>query len=651
MSLFWTENGRKRARSGLFVALAGAVAGLLAGVAVGLVFWLASDLPPLEALDGTAPPSVTRVLSADGVVLDEWYVQKRSLTALDRVPRYLTLAVLATEDQDFRSHWGVDVKGLARAVVHNLLAMDFVEGASTITQQLAKNLFLSPDKTLTRKLQEALLALQLERRYTKDEILERYLNLIYYGSGAYGASMAARTFFGKPLGELSLAQCALIAGMPKSPSRYSPLVNPERAKARRDVVLAQMRDLRWISPEEYAKAVAEPVRTAPALGSGPKAGYFVEEVRQVLMHELGAQALYQGGLTVRTTLSWDLQQAARKAVDQGLAEVRNRVAARGGNPEEVQAALVCQDPATGEILALVGGTDHSKKPFDRATRARRQPGSAFKPLVYALAIENGMDQDARILDAPVVFPGGPGHGDWAPENYSGTWEGDVCLRRALADSLNVPAVRLAQEVTPDAIVRLARDMGIRSPLSPNLSLALGTSEVTLVELTAAYAVFPGQGRWTEPYGVLSVSDRMGRTLFSPRPKKRAVLDEKTAAVLVDMLEAAIREGTGREASRLGVPVAGKTGTTQDCRDAWFVGFTPKMVAGVWVGRDDGAPLGPRETGARAALPIWLAFMESALGDRSHGDFPEPPGLEHRNMDPVTGKPDPAGVDALVRATP
>ncbi|MFH1886454.1 MAG: penicillin-binding protein 1A [Pseudomonadota bacterium] len=639
----------KKARGGrslILLLLMGGVAGMLAGCMAALVFWITSDLPPLQILDGTAPPSVTRVLSADGVVLDEWYTQRRSPTALDRIPPNLKLAVQATEDQHFYSHWGVDIKGLARAVAHNLLAMNYVEGASTITQQLAKNLFLSPDKTLTRKLREAMLALQLERRYTKDEILERYLNLIYYGSGAYGASMAARTFFGKSLGDLSLAECALIAGMPKSPSRYSPLVSPDRAKKRRDVVLSQMFGLDWISREEYEKAVAEPVKTAVGSGSGPKAGYFVEQVRQTLLPELGASALYQGGLTVRTSLWWDLQQMALEAVDQGLGQVRERVEARGGEPEQVQAALVCLDVATGQVQALVGGDDQSKTPFDRATQARRQPGSAFKPLVYALAIRGGLGQDSLVLDAPMVFPGGPDHSDWSPANYDGAWEGEICLRRALVDSRNVPAVRLALRVSPSEIVRLAREMGIRSTLAPNLSLALGSSEVTLEDLTGAYAVFPGQGRWVRPHSVLEVSDRTGGVVYRARPERRAVLDEKTAAVMVDMLKAVVREGTGRQARTLGVPLGGKTGTTNDCRDAWFVGFTPRMVVGVWVGRDDGASLGPKETGARAALPIWLRFMESVLKNRSHGDFSQPTGTEYRKINPVTGKPDPNGVLAL-----
>ncbi|MBW1989919.1 MAG: PBP1A family penicillin-binding protein [Deltaproteobacteria bacterium] len=639
---------KKPERRGFFLlVLAAAAAGCLAGAAGALALWLTSDLPALEQLDGQAPPAITRVVSADNVVLDEWYAQRRLITGLDHIPKYLKLAVMATEDQNFYSHFGVDVKGLARAVVHNVMAMDYVEGASTITQQLAKNLFLSPKKTLTRKLREAVLALQLERRYTKDEILERYLNQIYYGSGAYGASMAARTFFGKSLSDLTLAQCALIAGLPKSPSRYSPLVDPQKAENRRNIVLFQMRSLGWISEEEYRAAREEPVQVADA-PEGRRAGYFVEEVRRELLPLLGASTLYKEGLTIRTTLNWRLQQAAEKAVALGLSRVRDRAAARGMDPANVQAALVCLDVSTGAILAMVGGEDHVKTPFNRATQALRQPGSAFKPLVYAVAVAHGMEQDASILDAPVVFPSGSDQRDWTPENYDRAYEGEISLRRALADSRNIPAVRLAHHLSPTAVVDLARDLGISSGLSANLSLALGTSEVTLEELTGAYAAFANQGRWIKPHGVLEAVGRQEQVLFRARPEKRAVLSPEVSAVLVDMLKAVVKEGTGRGVLSLGVPLAGKTGTTADCRDAWFVGFSPKIAVGVWVGTDDGSSLGPAETGARAALPIWKEFMAAAVAEGSHGDFPLPSGLVRKKIDPRTGKPDENGVYALFR---
>ncbi len=622
--------------------------GVLAGSGTGLYFALMHDLPEIQGLEALRAPAITRIYSSDGVVLAEWFSQRRDPVPLSTIPEYLKKAIIATEDQAFYSHSGVVLKGLMRAVVHNVRAGRFKEGASTITQQLAKTLFLSPEKTLTRKLKEAVLATQLERRYTKDEILERYLNHIYFGSGAYGVSFAARKFFGKRLDELTLDECALIAGAPKSPSNYSPLINPERAIWRRNVVLNQMGALGFISQEDLKKAVETPIVTAPpAKGgqSGIKAPYFVETVRRVLEDALGDHVLYKEGIEVHTSLNYELQKQAELAVISGVEKIIKREGLESGG---INGALVCIDATSGEILTLVGGTDYGRSAFDRATMAHRQPGSAFKPFVFACAIEQGMNQSTIVADEPVVFPGPTRKTDWRPENYSGDYLGDMSFRKALAYSRNIPAAKLINVLSPSRVVELAKDLGIRSYLNPYLSLALGSSEVTLLELTGAYAAFPNNGEWIEPHGIIEVVDRNGRVIHQPRPQKRVALTEQCAAVIVNMLEAVVQEGSGKRARTLSGPVAGKTGTTTKCKDALFLGFSPNLAAGVWVGRDDGSSMGKNETGSWAALPIWVDFMKHALKNRPLEYFPIPDGVITVSVDPAKGHAvdDGKGVQAL-----
>ncbi|MBS3808853.1 MAG: PBP1A family penicillin-binding protein, partial [Desulfobacterales bacterium] len=517
-------------------------------------------------------------------------------------------------------------------------AWSFEEGASTITQQLAKTLFLTPEKSLERKLKEAILALQMERRYTKDEILELYLNQVYFGSGAYGVETAARTYFGKPVSELNLAECALIAGLPKSPSTYSPLINPELALKRRDLVLRQMLETGKIKKQTYEKAVDKPY-TAPEKpgGNSKKAPYFVDFVKRRVEDAIGSDMLYKGGVTVFTTLSWKLQQAAKKATQAGLSGLEARMKKNGISGSRPQSALVAIDVETGGILAMTGGRDYYESQFNRATMARRQPGSAFKPIIYACAVEQGFEQDTLLLDAPATFKGATPKKKWRPENFSRTYEGEITLRKALTDSKNIAAVRMLRKIGPAAAIDFARDMGIDSRMKPYLSLALGSFEVTLLELTAAYSVFPNQGKFTEPFGAVKVVGNKGRVLWRLKPQKRLAMSKTGAAVMTDILKGVINEGTGRRARDIGREIAGKTGTTDGYKDALFIGFSPGIAAGVWVGRDDYTTLGPYETGARAALPIWKAFMKKALADQplKYFDFPE--GLRQIRMDPDTGK--------------
>jgi penicillin-binding protein 1A len=612
-------------------------AAMISGASVGFLLALTHDLPQIQGLQTFKPAAITRIYSADKELLAERFTEKREPVPLNVMPDDLKEAILATEDNLFYEHPGVNLKSILRAIIRNIQAGEYVEGASTITQQLAKTLFLTPRKSVMRKLKEAFLALQIERRYTKDEILELYLNQVYFGSGAYGVEAAAQIFFGKPVQDLTLAECALIAGMPKSPSRYSPLINPSLALKRRAVVLQQMARTGLITPQELQAATAAPLHLAEQGDASIKAPYFVAFVTDFLESELGAATLYRTGLTVYTTLNYAMQQAAERAITEGLEGLAARMK-RGGllQEEYPQAGLVCLGASRGAILAMVGGRSFEESRFNRATMARRQAGSAFKPMVYALAIEKGFRQNDILWDAPVTYQGTGANEAWRPENFSGTFHGEVTLRTALALSKNIPAVKLLHKLGPTRAVEFAHRMGITSPLDPNLSLVLGTSEVTLLELTAAYGVFPNKGVWTRPFGIIEVLDREGRSLWREKPQRRPAISPETAAVTTDMLRAVVLEGTGRAARRIGRPLAGKTGTTDGYKDALFIGFSPTIVTGVWVGLDHHGTLGDKETGAKAALPIWMHFMEQVLRGQPYHDFALPEGVVKVHMDAKSG---------------
>ena len=613
------------------------VAGIAAGTLVGAFFGFTYDLPQIRELETFRPHAVTRLYSVEKELLAELYLEKRDPVPLQRIPQYLKAALVATEDRKFYRHSGVDIKGIARAIVRDIQAGGFVEGASTITQQLAKTLFLTPRKTLVRKIKEAILAFQLERRYTKDEILELYLNQVYFGSGAYGVQSAAKIFFGKPVQDLNLAECALIAGMPKSPSRYSPLVNLDLAYQRRNIVLKQMLTTEIITREAYHQAVNAEINLSEKSDSLNQAPYFIEFVQNNLENILGASRLYKGGLSIYTTLNLGLQKAAQAAVEEGLTALQARMIKNNIQPPDVQAALISLDIKTGGVQAMVGGRNYYESPFNRATAAKRQPGSAFKPLVYAYAVEQGFAQNAMLLDAPVIFRGPDRDSDWRPENFSRKYLGEIPLRMALAISQNIPAVRLIEMLGPESVAQFAHRLGIDSNLQPNLSLALGTSEVSLLNLTAAYAPFARGGQWIEPFGVLEVTDHNDRIIWNVRPQKRLVMTREAAAIVTNMLEGVILEGTGRQARILPGAIAGKTGTTNNYRDALFIGFSPAVTTGVWVGRDSGGTMGNEETGAKAALPIWIQFMQSALAEGGSPSFDTPDNVVNVKMNPYTGR--------------
>jgi len=631
-----TRFGKKKITIFLIV-----IGGTICGIVAGAFIALTHDLPAIRSLETYRPSAITRIYSADNVLLAELFAEKRDPVPLKMIPADLKSALIATEDRNFFKHSGVDIKGVARAIIKDIWAGGFVEGASTITQQLAKTLFLTPQKTIVRKIKEALLAFNLERRYTKDEILELYLNQVYFGSGAYGVASAARIYFGKFVRDLNLGECALIAAMPKAPSRYSPLIDRDLAKKRRNIVLKQMLETGIVSAEAYQAALKTPVLIKPS-GKGPRpAPYFVEYVKNFLEETLGSALLYKGGLTVFTTLSDELQKSAERALANGLSALDNRMKKKGIKNPGPQGALIALNVESGGVLAMVGGKNFSTSPFNRAISARRQPGSAFKPIVYARAIEHGFPQNKLIRDAPVIYKGARKGKDWRPQNFSKTYQGEMTLRKALAISQNIPAVRLIEMLGPASVAQFAHALGIESKLEPNLSLALGTSEMTLMELTSAYAVFANRGKSIKPFAVNKIIAAGNRILWLRKPQRRIAMSRTGAAIITNMLEGVIREGTGKKARLIRKPVAGKTGTTNDFRDALFIGFSPSIATGVWVGRDDFASLGKWETGSKAALPVWIEFMQKALADSSIQYFDIPDDVVRVTIDKATGQIAPA----------
>jgi len=613
------------------------VIGTAAGLMAGLFFGTTRDLPQIEALKSFKPSSVSRVYSKDGVLLAEFYAEKRDPVPLAIVPTYLQNAIINTEDRNFYDHNGVDLKGIARAIVKDILARNFVEGASTITQQLAKTLFLTREKSIDRKLKEAILAFQLERRYTKKEILELYLNQIYFGSGAYGVEAASNIYFGKGVSELTLAECALLAGLPKSPSRYSPLISPKKAIRRRNLVLQLLHDRHRITTHAYKAALAEPLALAGKRGRVHQAPYFIDYIKSELTGIVGLDRLYQDGLTIHTTLNLALQHAGEASMAKHMARLEARMKKKRIKNPAPQCAFFAMDVKSGAILAMAGGRNFKKSPFNRAIQAKRQPGSSFKPFIYGLAVEQGLHQNRLILDSPVSFSMGRGKKPWQPKNFTKKYSGEITLRKALSRSKNIPAVRLADSLGVANVAAFARRLGITTPLSNNLSLALGTSETTLMELTRAYAVFPNQGIRSAPMGITSIESRDGRVIWEGRPNHVVAITREDAAVITDMLAAVVTEGTGRGALRVGKPLAGKTGTTDNYRDALFLGFSPYVATGVWVGNDDYTPLGRLETGARAALPIWADLMNTAWKNYPPARFDRPDGITLRHMDPDSGR--------------
>ena len=612
---------------------------LLSGGMAAFYFTFLFDLPRLSTLKDYQPYIVSEVYSDDGALIGEFFMERRIVTPLSQMPKHLIRAFVAAEDARFFEHRGIDYWRILGAAFRNIEALDVVQGGSTITQQIAKSFFLTPERSFTRKIKEIILAHRIEKDFTKNEILFLYLNQIYLGEGAYGVGAAAKTYFGKSVEDLTLAESAILAGLPPAPNAYSPLRHPKKARERQLYVLHRMVERKWITPEQAKKAEAEAIHLRPR---GPKgyneAPYAVEMVRLYLEEKYGKNMLYKGGLKVYTTINSKLQQIAQMAVQKGLEEFEARVKKDSGR-DQVQGALVALDPQTGYILAMVGGRDYSQSQFNRATQARRQAGSAFKPIVYAAALDKGFTPASIIVDEPFSYEDVPGKEPWEPQNFDREFWGPITLRKALTFSRNVPTVKIAQSVGVDTLIQYARNLGIKSKLEPNLSLALGAANVTLLELTSAYGVFAAQGYRTDPILITRITDKDGIILEEIEPTAVEVISPQTSYLITSLLQSVIQEGTGQRAKALGRPAAGKTGTTNDTRDAWFIGYIPqKLVAGAWIGYDIERSLGTHETGAVAALPIWLEFMKQAVVEFPEENFSPPEGIVFVKIDAETGEP-------------
>ena len=626
---------------------AAAIAAACVGGAAVFVAILWSGLPDVGDLDRYRPPLPSVVLDRNGVTIGRFVEERRQMVSLQDVPPHVVDAILAAEDDGFYDHSGIDVFGMLRAAVANIRAGRIEQGASTITQQVAKNIYLNPERTYMRKLRDVALAVQIELTLSKDEILEIYLNQIYFGSGAYGIAEAAMTYFGKPLSSLSVSEAALIAGLPPAPSRRSPHSDPIAAEDNRRSVLLRMRDTGRLSRGAASAALAEVPEVVPlvARDSFTDAAYFVEEVRQQIFDELGSELVLRGGLRIETTLDARMQRAAVAAVRSGLDAMR-KDAVKDRKGEGAEGALVALDVDSGNVLAMVGGYDFAKSRFNRAVQAKRQPGSAFKPFAYGAALEAGYPANSTLYDYQVEFRDRKTGKWWRPKNYTGEFRGPVSLTEAFARSLNNPTIRLVEEVGVDRVIDFARRAGIRSKLARDLGLGLGTNEVTLLELTSAYGTFARGGRARDPRIVVRVVDADENVLLEdvraadlpPRTTKKRI-SSVDAYLTTYLMKEAVRAwyGTGHGAARLGSGIAGKTGSTNDNRDAWFIGYTPEVVTGVWVGHDDRTPMARNRTGAGAALPIWTAFMAEALEGKKPGEFAVPEGLRFAGMSSETGE--------------
>jgi len=586
--------GRRRSLAGRIVYW-GLVLGLWAAIGgAGTVAYVGAHLPPIQSLEIPKRPPSIQIVGDDGHVLATRGDMGGAVLSLKEMPPYLPKAFIAIEDRRFYRHFGVDPYGIARALFANVLHRGVSQGGSTITQQLAKNLFLTQERTLTRKLQEAMLALWLERKFSKTQILELYLNRVYFGSGAYGVEQAAQRYFGKSARQVTLAEAALLAGLVKSPSRLAPTHNFDGAERRAKVVLAAMAELGFVTDANEKIALARPPRIAAQPGNG-SINYVADWVMDGVNDALGH---VDEDVVVHTTIDSALQAGAEKALDEELAQ-------KGDKNGVSQGALVAMAP-DGAVRAMIGGRSYAESQFNRAVAARRQPGSAFKAFVYLTALEHGLTPDTVRQDAPIKIKG------WQPENYGHEYYGPVTLTKALALSLNTVSVRLTMEFGPAAVIRTAHRLGIASHLEPNASIALGTSEVSMLELVGAYAPFANGGMAVSPHVIESINAGNGKLLYarSTEPLGR-VVDPRNVAMMNAMMAETLAIGTARKASLPGWPAAGKTGTSQDFRDAWFIGYTAHLVTGVWLGNDDGTPT-KHVTGGGLPVEIWSRFMRGAL---------------------------------------
>ena len=674
------------------------------GATAGVLFVYNSDLPQVNSLEDYHPSLITEVYSDDGQVIGSFALERRVIVTWDEIPQVVKDAITSVEDQNFFTHWGIDFYGIARAGLKDVMAGRVVEGGSTLTQQLSKNLFLTPERTFRRKIQEAMLAIQIERLYTKQQILTLYVNLHFMGHGQYGFAAAAEYYFGKELKDLNIEEAAMLAAIPRSPPNYSPIAHPDRALLRRNYAIDRMVAEKKITVAQGEEAKSHPIKIAEKQRRDEIAPYFVEELRRYLEKKYGTFAVHEGGLKVYSTLNVEMQKAANAAVRAGLREYDKRHGWRGAdrnllsegvqdlgsyelkdwklpirtndivpgvvldltktgatvkigsyfaqltpqdiawtkamaaaeilkpgdvalfqirsmNPADkkvevtleqrpkVQGSLLAIEPKSGEIKAMVGGYDFDESKFNRSTQALRQTGSSFKPFVYTAAVDNGLRPEDTILDAPVSF------GNYSPGNYDGKYEGVITIRRALGDSRNIPAVKTLAKMGVQNLIPYVRRFGITSKIEPVLPIALGAADVTLIEMVSAYSTFPNDGVRVVPQMIRRVTDSEGNALEENFPELRDVIPADTARIMVDLMQEPVRAGTATKAQELKRPVAGKTGTTNDFTDAWFIGYTPSLTAGAWIGFDEKVTLGDKETGGKAALPIWMEFIREVYKDK------------------------------------
>ena len=688
------------------------------GTAAGLLLVYSTDLPQVEELEQYRPSSVTELYDGQGRVIGTFALQRRVIASYDDYPEVLRSALVSIEDKDFYRHSGINIWRIVGAAYRDIESGGKVQGASTLTMQLARNLFLSPDRSFYRKVQEALLAIQMERRFTKPQIFTLYANQIFLGHGAYGYEAASEYYFSKPAKQLRLEEAALLAGLPKAPQYYSPINHPERALKRRNLVLNAMLEDGKITAPQAAEAKSKPIVLDVQKDPNSLAPHYVEEIRRYLEAKYGSDQVHQGGLRVYTTLDMEMQKSAHQAVLDGLAAYERRhgwhgkldnIIAQGEKLDQyedpdwaeepeingymhalvtqvsaaaaevhfglhsatltqadlawtklklklpeilhvgdivyvkvlsldadgkahvsleqdsgTEGALVAIENATGEIKAMVGGRDFNVSKFNRATQALRQVGSSFKPYVYTAVIDQGGSPEETIVDAPTTFQ--TVSGPYTPHNYDAKFEGTITLRRALAQSRNIPALKLAERVGIRTVIEYAHRFGITSNIPAYLPVALGSAEVTPLEQTAAFSVFPNDGVRIAPRYITKVTDYDGRILEEDFSDIKDVISARTARIMTFMLREVVLHGTAVAAAKMPYPLAGKTGTTNDFTDAWFIGFSPSITCGVWIGYDEKKSLGDKETGARAALPVWMQFMNVALAGRDPGEFQTAPGV-------------------------
>ncbi|MEM6715550.1 MAG: penicillin-binding protein 1A [Cyanobacteria bacterium P01_C01_bin.147] len=598
------------------------VSSVAAGGLVGLAISF-RNLPDVRVLRNYLPSETSYVYDINGTLLYSLHDEaNREVVDLNEVSSHLKRAVLAIEDSYFYSHHGINPSSVGRALLANVQAGATVEGGSTITMQLVKNLFLTPERAISRKVAEAVLSMRLEQIFAKDQILEMYLNQVYWGHNTYGVETAAQSYFNKSAKDLNLAEAAMMAGLIQAPEEYSPFVNYPLAKQRQATVLARMRQLQWITSEEEANAKAQPLLVGEITSfRGSAAPYVTEAVVQELKETFGNDAVVKGGMRVQTTVALDMQRMAEETVQ------RNHAAMRARGIRADQMALVAIDPRTHFVKAMVGGVNYDDSQFNRAVQSQRQPGSSFKPFVYYAAFASGRyTPDSIIQDTPASYP--DGYEYYSPRNYDGSFMGSIPIRKALEVSRNVPAVKLGQSVGVDRIIEISRLLGIESPMEPVISLPLGAVDLTPMEMAGAYATFASNGWYSKPTFIVQVTDSNGNVLLDNTPRPQLILDPWATAALTDVLQGVIARGTGT-AARIGRPAAGKTGTTDSQRDVWFVGYVPQLSTAIWVGNDDYTPMGSGATGGTYVAPVWRDFMQRALVDvpvegfRSPSEFAKP----------------------------